>query len=88
MTRFLREVFSPALEFVRNFGAMTLFFVQLLRYTPWTLVRRFGLVVEEEGPVFRVEPQQASASSYTVESDWSGAGYWYSLLGLAKEGDV
>ena len=45
MTRFLREVFSPALEFVRNFGAMTLFFVQLLRYTPWTLVRRFGLVV-------------------------------------------
>ncbi len=45
MTRLLREVFSPALEFVRNFGAMVLFFVQLLRYTPWTFVRRFGLVV-------------------------------------------
>jgi phospholipid/cholesterol/gamma-HCH transport system permease protein len=45
VTRFFREVFSPALVFVRNFGAMTLFFVQLLRYTPWTLVRRFGLVV-------------------------------------------
>lgn len=47
MTRLLREVFNPAMEFVRNFGAMTLFFVQLLRYTPWTLVRRFGLVVAQ-----------------------------------------
>lgn len=45
MTRLLREVFSPALEFVRNFGAMALFFVQLLRYTPSTLFKRFGLIV-------------------------------------------
>ena len=45
MTRLLREVFVPATEFVRNFGAMALFFAQLLRYTPWTLVRRFNLVV-------------------------------------------
>ena len=33
------------LEFIRNFGAMTLFFVQLLRYAPGTFFRRFGLVV-------------------------------------------
>ena len=51
MTRFFREVFGPATEFVRNLGAMTLFFVQLLRYSPWTFVRRFNLVV---GQVFNV----------------------------------
>lgn len=45
MKQLLREIFSPALEFVRNFGAMALFLVQLLRYTPSTLFKRFGLIV-------------------------------------------
>ena len=47
--RLIREIFSPAQEFIRNFGAMVLFFVQLLRYTPWTLAKRFNLVI---GQVF------------------------------------
>lgn len=51
MTRYLRDFFSPVVEFVRNFGAMSLFFVQLLRYTPWTLAKRFNLVV---GQVYNV----------------------------------
>ena len=51
MTRLLREFFSPAVEFIRNFGAMALFFVQLLRYSPWTFVKRFNLVV---GQVYNV----------------------------------
>ena len=45
MTRIFKEILGPAAEFVRNFGAMSLFFVQLLRHSPWTLVRRFNLVV-------------------------------------------
>ncbi|MGI9220239.1 MAG: MlaE family lipid ABC transporter permease subunit [Woeseiaceae bacterium] len=45
MTRIIREILGPATEFVRNFGAMSLFFVQLLRNTPWTFFRRFNLVV-------------------------------------------
>ena len=45
MTRLLREILGPASEFVRNFGAMSLFFTQLLRYSPLTFVRRFNLVV-------------------------------------------
>lgn len=45
MTRILREILGPATEFVRNFGAMSLFFLQLLRNSPWTFFRRFGLVV-------------------------------------------
>lgn len=51
MTRVLREVFNPVVEFVRNFGAMTLFFMQLLRYSPWTFFKRFNLVV---GQVYNV----------------------------------
>jgi len=51
VTRLLREFFSPAVAFVRNFGALALFFVQLLRSTPWTLFKRFNLVV---GQVYSV----------------------------------
>ena len=51
MTRLLRDFFSPAVEYVRNFGAMALFFGQLLRYSPGTFIKRFNLVV---GQVYNV----------------------------------
>ena len=41
----LRDLYSTLLEFVRTFGAMQLFFLRILVYTPATLLRRFGLVV-------------------------------------------
>ncbi|MDH4124328.1 MAG: lipid asymmetry maintenance ABC transporter permease subunit MlaE [Gammaproteobacteria bacterium] len=44
---FLRELWRAQVEFVRTFGAMSLFFVQLLRYSPLTLLNRFGLVVAQ-----------------------------------------
>ncbi len=47
MIRLIREFFSPVADFIRNLGAMTLFFVQLLRYSPWTLFKRFNLVVRQ-----------------------------------------
>lgn len=43
----LSDIVRSVSEFVRTFGAMALFFVQLLRYSPWTLVKRFGLVVAQ-----------------------------------------
>ena len=49
MSRFLGEILGPAAEFVRGLGAMTLFFVQLLRYSVSTFFGRFNLVV---GQVF------------------------------------
>ncbi len=42
--RLLREIWYSLAEFMRTFGAMMLFFVQLLRYSPPTLFRRFDLV--------------------------------------------
>lgn len=41
----LRDLYNTLVQFLRTFGAMNLFFLQLLRYTPRTLVKRFRLVV-------------------------------------------
>jgi phospholipid/cholesterol/gamma-HCH transport system permease protein len=41
----LRELWHSVAEFLRTFGAMALFFIDLLRYTPSTLFKRFNLVV-------------------------------------------
>jgi 3-phosphoshikimate 1-carboxyvinyltransferase len=49
---------------------------------------RFGLKVEETANGFSVAPQTAQGGRYAVESDWSGAGYWYSLLALTGEGEL
>ena len=40
----MREIWYSLAEFMRTFGAMILFFVQLLRYSPTTLFNRFDLV--------------------------------------------
>jgi phospholipid/cholesterol/gamma-HCH transport system permease protein len=45
--KLLRELSRSQSEFVRTFGAMTLFFLQLLQHSPWTFVKRFSLVVAQ-----------------------------------------
>lgn len=35
-----------------------------------------------------VEPQTYKPTSYKIESDWSGASYWYSIVALAENHDV
>ena len=41
----LRDIYQALLEFVRTFGALQLFFLRLLRHSPFVLVKRFRLVV-------------------------------------------
>jgi phospholipid/cholesterol/gamma-HCH transport system permease protein len=41
----LREIRDSLVEFVRTFGALMIFFLALLKHSPDTLFRRFGLVV-------------------------------------------
>ncbi len=43
----LRDFYQAFIEFVRTFGAMTLFLLEVLRYTPAVLFTRFGLVVKQ-----------------------------------------
>jgi 3-phosphoshikimate 1-carboxyvinyltransferase len=51
-------------------------------------MKRFGLTVQEEGNVLQVDSQTPVPGRYVVESDWSAAGYWYTLLAFAGEGEL
>lgn len=46
------------------------------------LMGRFGIAVQEDGAVITVLPGIPQAGRYTVEPDWSAAGYAFSLCGL------
>lgn len=48
-------------------------------------MRAFGVSVREdwEEKVLKVAPQKYKPITYRIESDWSGASYWYGLLALA-----
>lgn len=49
------------------------------------LMRKYGVIVFEEGQTFTVPPQQYSpVENFTVESDWSAASYWYEIMALCK----
>lgn len=53
------------------------------------LMRRFGAEVSWlAADTIRVAPVSYKAGDYQVESDWSGASYWYSAVALAAEADV
>jgi phospholipid/cholesterol/gamma-HCH transport system permease protein len=43
----LRDLYYNLFDFVRTFGALQLFFLRLLMYSPTVLWRRFGLVVAQ-----------------------------------------
>ncbi|MFY0624751.1 MAG: 3-phosphoshikimate 1-carboxyvinyltransferase [Reichenbachiella sp.] len=52
------------------------------------LMRHFGIDSHFEGAQITVEPQEYQANNYTIESDWSGASYWYSLVALADKAEI
>ncbi|MGM0945547.1 MAG: 3-phosphoshikimate 1-carboxyvinyltransferase [Bacteroidota bacterium] len=52
------------------------------------LMRNFGIHHTWEENIISVPPQPYQASSFTVESDWSGASYWFSLLACADSGQI
>lgn len=52
------------------------------------LMSHFGAEYTWDDHVIRVNHQQYKASEYTVESDWSGASYWYSIVALAQHQDT
>lgn len=53
------------------------------------LMQRFGIEYRwDEENVIHIAPQPYRAGTYTVESDWSGASYWYSVVALADEATV
>lgn len=52
------------------------------------LMQHFGVESDFAGNVIRVPAQSYGKAIYTIESDWSGASYWYSMVALAKQARV
>ena len=50
------------------------------------LMEKYGVKYNWEGQMIRIKPQkyEASEREYTVESDWSGASYWYAFVALGE----
>ncbi len=53
-----------------------------------SLMKHFGVEGTIKGTTITIPAQAYKANQYTIESDWSGASYWYSLVALAKEATV
>ena len=53
-------------------------------------MKAFGVEAEAnwEKKVIKVAPQSYAPTSYQVESDWSGASYWYSIVALSTFEDT
>jgi 3-phosphoshikimate 1-carboxyvinyltransferase len=52
------------------------------------LMKQFGISCSWNENTLTVSSQPYKATDYEVESDWSGASYWYSLLACAGEGQI
>ncbi|MDA0196451.1 MAG: 3-phosphoshikimate 1-carboxyvinyltransferase [Bacteroidetes bacterium] len=52
------------------------------------IMKKFGITFSWNGQVISIERQSYSSGVYTIESDWSGASYWYGLVSLAESGSV
>ena len=52
------------------------------------LMKHFGISGKFEGQNITVSNQKYTPNSYTIESDWSGASYWYSLFALADDAEI
>jgi len=52
------------------------------------LMAHFGVDVTWEGNTLWIPEQPYRGGSYTIESDWSAASYWYSFVALAERADV
>lgn len=52
------------------------------------LMAHFGIKHQWEGATIGITPQSYHNGHYSIESDWSGASYWYSVAALSTEADL
>lgn len=52
------------------------------------LMTHFGIASQWNGKQITVEAQAYKSGKYSIESDWSGASYWYSVVSMANEGKI
>lgn len=52
------------------------------------LMGHFGIAHQWEGRHIAIAPQEYQSGHYTIESDWSGASYWYSIAALSGKSTI
>lgn len=52
------------------------------------LMEQFGVKATWKGQTIRILPQEYQPIRFTVESDWSAASYWYSMMALSKNAEI
>lgn len=52
------------------------------------LMEKFGVRADVDDTSINIKPQNYKGGEYVVESDWSAASYWYSLLALSQMGEI
>ncbi|MBO3700051.1 3-phosphoshikimate 1-carboxyvinyltransferase [Roseivirga sp. E12] len=52
------------------------------------MMRLFGISASWTNNTIEIKPQAYSTYDYVVESDWSGASYWYSFVALADQARI
>jgi 3-phosphoshikimate 1-carboxyvinyltransferase len=53
-----------------------------------SLMKQFGVESDFTGNRITVRPQHYASGEFTVESDWSGASYWFALVALAENAEI
>jgi 3-phosphoshikimate 1-carboxyvinyltransferase len=53
-----------------------------------SMMQEFGVQVQWNEQIISITPQEYKPITYTVESDWSAASYWYEMLALSGKGQV
>lgn len=53
-----------------------------------SVMRDFGIESRWEGDTVCIDPQAYLPRSYTVESDWSAASYWYEMAALSASSQI
>lgn len=53
-----------------------------------SLMSHFGVIANWKENSIEIPNQEYKAATYKVESDWSAASYWYSVLALSNEGKI
>ena len=52
------------------------------------LMEQFGVKAIWNGQTIKILPQEYKPIRFTVESDWSAACYWYSIMALSKNAEI
>jgi len=52
------------------------------------LMQHFGVQYKWQENQIKIAPQKYTSSNYMVESDWSGASYWYAIASMADDAKI